>query len=331
MPSIDATLPCHGCGETSSVSLYPAPSFDATDSTIFTLARCECCGLVRTEPVMTEQELGHYYSEPYYGSGRKKFAGPVEWLTRLDNQRRADYLLALLRATMNATNTITVPRILDIGCGRANLLAALARQGCECHGVERHEFPLDQAPPGVRFHRDVLDNLPLEANSFDAVVLWHVLEHVGDPSVTLQTVARLVRPGGIVALAVPNFGSWQATLFKSAWFHLDLPRHTHHFDHHSLERLMQKQKLFPFKSSTWALDQNIYGFIQSFLNRITPAPRSNELYSLLKEKTGHGTKLHLLGWLAAASLIAPLALLEYLLSGSLGHGATLIVYAYKRS
>lgn len=329
MRSIGATLPCCGCGATCLATLYPAPSFDATDSTIFTLTRCECCGLVRTEPVMTEQELGHYYFAPYYGSGQQKFAGPVEWLTRMDNQRRAHRLLALLRANTTASSTTKVPRILDIGCGRANLLAALARQGCECHGVERPEFPLDQAPPGIRFHRDVLDNLPLEANSFDAVVLWHVLEHVSDPSATLQSVARLVRPGGIVALAVPNFGSWQAALFKSAWFHLDLPRHTHHFDHDSLARLMQKQKLFPFKTSTWAFDQNIYGFIQSFFNRITPTSCANKMYSLLKNPKGHGAKLYLLGWLAAAGLIAPLALLEYLLSGFLGHGATLIVYACK--
>ncbi|HRD65146.1 MAG TPA: class I SAM-dependent methyltransferase [Candidatus Competibacter sp.] len=280
--------------------------------------------------MLTEQELGRYYAAPYYGGGQRKFTGIVEWFTRLDNWRRAHRLRALLRARATPARPKTNPwRILDIGCGRANLLAALARQGCECHGVERQEFPLDQTRAGIHFYRDDLENLPLAAESFDTIVLWHVLEHVNNPAATLRRVARLVRPGGIVALAVPNFSSWQAALFKSAWFHLDLPRHTYHFSRSVLEQLMGNYGLQPLKISTWSFDQNVFGFIQSMLNWLSPPNSANNLYTLLKNSHGRGKKWHLFGWLATAGLIAPLALLEYLLSGLLGRGATLIVYAQK--
>lgn len=329
----DATAPCHGCGSVNFLTLYSAPSFDVMDPAVFTIGRCTSCGLTRAEPVMTEQELSGYYSTQYYGGGRKKFSHLVEWWTFLDNQWRAHRLLTLLHASIvaNGSTGTIAPRILDIGCGRANLLAVLARQGCECHGVERFEFPSDQSPLGVQFHRGALDTLPLKADFFDAVVLWHVLEHTGNPAATLETVAKLLCPGGLLALAVPNFGSWQATFFKSAWFHLDLPRHTHHFDRDTLERLLRRQNLLPFKISTWSIDQNLYGFIQSLLNRIAPKSRANELYTLLKSSKGQAAKLRLLSWLAAASLIVPLAFLEYLLSGFFNRGATLIVYAKKSS
>lgn len=320
---------CSGCGALHWTSLYSAPAFDATENALFTLVRCEQCGLVRTVPNLTEVQLGAYYATPYYGSGRKKFSSWVEWLTRLDNRRRAQRLLSLL-------HTYTVPqttawRILDIGCGRAHLLTALAAQGCECHGIERQEFPVTDVQTTIHFYRGTLETLPLDNDSFDAVVLWHSLEHVSDPAVALQRVAHWLRPGGLVAIAVPNFGSWQATVFKSAWFHLDLPRHIYHFTDPVLTKLLKKHELYPVKTTTWTFDQSVFGFVQSALNAVVAPNRANALYALLKNAPDWRAKGRLVGWLVAAGLIAPLALFEYLLAGSLGRGATLIIYAQKQA
>lgn len=328
MPPTGAVLPCQSCHSTRLSILYPAPAFDTVDKTVFTLTRCEKCGLTRTEPIFTDQELARHYPSSYYGSGLKKFTGVVEWLTRLDSQRRANRLLSLLRAHEHASFPVS-PRILDIGCGRANLLAALARQGCECHGVERQDFPFIPAQPGIYFYRDALENLNLAPASFDAIVLWHVLEHVSNPAATLEIAVRLLRSGGILALAVPNFGGWQARLFKSAWFHLDLPRHTHHFCQSALQRLLNEHHLKIIKIGTWAFDQNVFGFVQSLLNALAPTNRANELYSLLKNSYGIDRKLRLLAWLSVAGIITPLALLEYLFAGLHGKGASLIMYASK--
>ena len=322
---------CPSCGATRWSLAYTAPAFDAEVSTQFSLARCMQCGLVRTAPALSDEQLGSFYATPYYGgSGQKKFTGLVEGLTRLDNRWRAHRLLAWLRRLPPSSTNETIPwRILDIGCGRAHLLAALAAQGCECHGVERQEFPMLEIPTTIHFHRGTLDALSLPADYFDAVVLWHSLEHVNDPAATLQNVARLVRPGGLVAIAVPNFGSWQAALFNSIWFHLDLPRHIYHLTDAVLQRLLQKYGLQPLKIHTWTFDQSVFGFIQSTLNALARPSRANALYALLKNPHGWHAKWRLLGWLTAAGLIAPLALVEYLLAGLLGRGASLIIYARK--
>jgi SAM-dependent methyltransferase len=70
------------------------------------------------------------------------------------------------------------------------------------------------------------------------VVMRHSLEHVPDPCSDLRRVHQLLRPGGVLLVSVPNFGSWERQRFGSAWFHLDLPRHRTHFVPRSLRRAM---------------------------------------------------------------------------------------------
>src|SRR2546429_4465682 len=68
----------------------------------------------------------------------------------------------------------------------------------------------------------------------------HSLEHVPGPMANLGRVLRLLRPGGLLAISVPNFDSWERRRFGSAWFHLDLPRHRTHFTPHSLRLALTK-------------------------------------------------------------------------------------------
>jgi SAM-dependent methyltransferase len=73
---------------------------------------------------------------------------------------------------------------------------------------------------------------------FDVVVFQHALEHVVEPKDDLARAFELLRPGGLLLVALPNFGSEQARRFGSAWFHLDLPRHRSHFTPEGLDRLL---------------------------------------------------------------------------------------------
>ena len=101
----------------------------------------------------------------------------------------------------------------------------------ETQGIERSATAAQQAREVLYLDVGVqdLDELIADGVSFDAVVLWHVAEHLHDPATTLRNVASLLRPGGVLMIAVPNFGSPEAKIGKAGWFHLDVPRHVFHF------------------------------------------------------------------------------------------------------
>lgn len=318
---------CPYCGGDLFDVLYTAPDFDSGEKS-FQLLQCRQCGLVRTQPVLTDQELKQYYSLPYYGSGKAKFSGPAEKVTRFFNYLRARTILSHLRGDIEP-RAGTPPRILDMGCGRGNLLMSLKRLGCECHGVERNEFPADDLPRGIEFHTGKLSDIAFDEGSFDAIIIWHVLEHIDDPVSLISEASRILRHDGLLAIAVPNFGSIQAKFFKKDWFHLDLPRHIYHFTPGTLTAVLERSGFAIARMTTFSVEQNVFGFIQSVLNRMAPSCAPNRFYALLKKRDQNPSLPDVLLWAALACLILPFAVIEHLLSGLSGKGATLMIYSKK--
>ena len=87
-------------------------------------------------------------------------------------------------------------------------------------------------------------------NHFAAVTLWDVLEHLHDPIGALVEIKRILRPGGVVLLRVPNLGSWDASLFGSTWAGLDAPRHLYVYTRATLESSIVSSGLEPLAYST---------------------------------------------------------------------------------
>jgi len=120
--------------------------------------------------------------------------------------------------------------MLDVGCGRGDLARAFGRLTWDVRGLDLSPQAVAVArSAGVDAAVGTIEEAPWPAGSFDLVVMSHVLEHVADPGATLSAAHRLLRPGGTLIVAVPNFASWQRRVFGSRWAHLDAPRHLHHF------------------------------------------------------------------------------------------------------
>ncbi len=318
---------CLLCGGSSFQIVFKAFDFD-TGQMSFQLSRCTSCNLVRTEPVLNDGGLEKYYSLSYYGNGEKKFVGVAEILTYLFNYTRAHIILSYLRYhRKHVTNTS--PRILDIGCGRGNLLKIMEQKGCDCYGIERAEFPTNELSHKIHIYRGNLEDTSFEENFFDAVIIWHVLEHINNPILMIQKTARILRTGGIQVIAVPNFGSFQARAFRKYWFHLDLPRHVHHFTADVLLRLLKQNGFEIIHKHTFSIEQNIFGFIQTFFNIILPLAKPNQFYSLLKKRDNNFLNFSFFLYAILSVFVFPFALLEYLISGITGRGGTFIVYAKK--
>jgi SAM-dependent methyltransferase len=173
---------------------------------------------------------------------------------------------------------------------------------------------------------------PYAESSFDSVVLWHVLEHVPDPVAAIRRARQVLRPGGLLVIAVPNFESLQARFAGRHWFHLDVPRHYHHFGLAVLRRLLISNGFSILDVSHLSLEYNPYGWIQSLLNKL--GFRYNLLYDLLKNPSARSVQspfraapLQLVLTLALLPLIVPASLGLSLLEVLLRRGGTIEVYA----
>jgi 2-polyprenyl-3-methyl-5-hydroxy-6-metoxy-1,4-benzoquinol methylase len=324
-PAIMEQFTCSLCGGTESRICFQAYDFDRS-AELFEPVQCTGCGLAATKPVPEPSAMDGYYPATYYGGGRKKFSGVIEFLTVLGSRLRAR---KIFKATANVNAGVRPIKVLDVGCGRANLLCSLKEYGCECHGTERSKFPADIDLIGIKIFKGSVAEGEYNDGFFDAVSIWHVLEHLDQPFETLDEVARITRTNGIIVIAVPNFSSLQSTWFKSDWFHLDLPRHLYHFDAENLCQVL-RQKGYAIESiSTTSLEQNIFGFVQSFMNKLKYLGKSNEFYKLIQKRSGLKQTLKLILWLIIAILILPFAVIEFVISCILARGACAIVYAHK--
>jgi SAM-dependent methyltransferase len=133
-------------------------------------------------------------------------------------------------------------RLLDFGCGGGSFLARMSRQGWEVTG-------LDVAVPCVErirndlhlpAHVGTLPHPEIRLESFDAITMWHSLEHVYDPARVLRQAYFHLVPGGKIFIAVPNIKSLAFDCFGRSWYGLDLPRHLTHFSPQTLRWMLER-------------------------------------------------------------------------------------------
>jgi SAM-dependent methyltransferase len=317
--SVRGVTPCH----------HPPrearPLFDARDPVTgdaFAVAECGACGLAVTVPPPSPEALRRYYPAAYHrAAGARRFLAAVEWAQGKLYARRARAVERLAGGP---------GRVLDVGCGPGALLQAFATRGWQIHGTELDDGAAAAArAAGAEVHAGPLETAPWPDGHFDAIVSWHSLEHFPEPSTPLAHARRLLRPGGALLVAVPNFGSPEARLARGAWFHLDVPRHLTHFTPAALRRALAGAGFEAVSESHLALEYDTFSLVQSALNRL--GLRQNALYDLLRTR---GSRLGAPGarGAAVASLLlaAPLGLLALPASLALagaGRGATLTVRA----
>lgn len=317
--------PCVACAATEFETIFESYCFDNARER-FDLVRCAKCDLVRTHPFLDDIQLASYYTRDYYGSQSEKFNPLMEHVLGFFTQKRAEQLVKLIQGTRGRK-----PRVLDIGCGRAVLLHKLHALGCDCTGTEIPEYSFPKSEKSIRLINGHLAEIRFDDEYFDAITIWNVLEHTSDPVSTVREIARILKPGGVFAVAVPNFGSLQRKAFNAHWFHLDLPRHTHHFTASRLTQLLESCGLQSLSAETSAPEQELYGFVQSWQNASFSKRIPNRLYELLKSgrKKTLPKKFELLLLAAFAGLSVPLALFQSAAATVNNDGVILTIFARK--
>jgi 2-polyprenyl-3-methyl-5-hydroxy-6-metoxy-1,4-benzoquinol methylase len=128
--------------------------------------------------------------------------------------------------------------LLDVGCGNGFFLKRMRDLGWTVQGIDPDRRAVEQARS--RFALDVVA-APFEEHhfpddSFDAVVVSHVIEHVHDPVSLLRECRRILKPGGKLVVLTPNFIGLQGRWLGTSWAGIDCPRHMFLFSRRSLGR-----------------------------------------------------------------------------------------------
>ena len=194
----------------------------------FTVVQCQTCGLMRTNPRPTRQAIAFYYPENY---------GPHQGTRFIDASTRKDahgfWKLAATRVL--DTDSRKIPplrpgRMLEIGCGSGSFLARMAARGWRVEGLETSAKAAQAARALGHFVRiGTLEDVPDPTEPFDLVVGWQAFEHLHNPVFALHKLYDWTRPGGWLALSVPDASAWEFRIFAERWYGLDLPRHLFHF------------------------------------------------------------------------------------------------------
>lgn len=142
-------------------------------------------------------------------------------------------------------------RVLDVGCGTGDFVAALGDRGWKAQGVEPiAETAQAGRDRGLDVTTGLLQDSGLPEQAYDLVTAMHVVEHMTDATAFLRLIGRWARPGGHVAVEVPNFRSFQRRAYRSDWPFLRPLEHIVHFTPDTLAATLQRAGLAPVSVRT---------------------------------------------------------------------------------
>lgn len=220
------------------------------------LIECDC-GLVITSPRPAPDELGQYYPATYYSyvptartwrslahaklrAYKCGYPAPVNdgllkrWAWRTASLLFGDFFLFYL-PYLGPGKTL-----LEAGCGTGSDLDWARQNGWDVYGLELNESAVEFAKKrGLHVECSTFEDANLLPNSFDCIIMSQVLEHLYSPKSALQRCRRLLRPGGLLLVAVPKFDSWGRHALGNYWTNLQYPIHLYHFTQSVLERMVQ--------------------------------------------------------------------------------------------
>jgi 2-polyprenyl-3-methyl-5-hydroxy-6-metoxy-1,4-benzoquinol methylase len=195
----------------------------------YQVVECERCGLLRTNPRPTRQSMAFYYG-----------AGYLPYHSSRPSTRRGGELVD--RVTLaEAVPPLPPGKLLEVGCASGSFLQRMSRRGWQVSGIELSaEAARSCAALGYPVHAGPLETAPDAGGELDLVAGWMVLEHLHDPVGGLAKLRAWTRPGGWLAMSVPNAACRERRWFGDAWFPLHLPNHLFHFTPATLRQTLAR-------------------------------------------------------------------------------------------
>lgn len=232
-----------------------SPVFACKDYTVsqqdFDILECTVCTLRFTQHIPTEAAIGPYYKSENYISHSDTSKGVIPILYKAARQ----YALGRKRDFIMQQTGLISGHIIDIGSGTGAFLNEMRDSGWQVTGLEPDQGARQKAKALYGIEANVSDELfNLPKGYYDAITMWHVLEHVHRLHENMAQIKLLLKPGGKFFIAVPNYTSPDAGHYKQFWAAYDVPRHLYHFTPTAIRKLAAQHGMQVLKVKPMLLD-----------------------------------------------------------------------------
>ncbi len=194
------------------------------------MARCSSCGAAYLAEFPDAESLSRYYSENY----------TLTTGDHLENERRR-----LFRSTEQLELVATLmkyvsppARLLDIGCDKGYFIDSARRFGYSTLGVEPSATSRAYCDSVAL---DVCKSISEVKEKFDAVVMWHSLEHFPEPVSAVREIRGIMKTGAVIMVRVPDFDCIWRKIFGKRWIWFQPDNHYFHYNIRSLVTLFSRE------------------------------------------------------------------------------------------
>ena len=230
---------CPFCRSGNINQLFPVKDYTVSGE-YFTIYNCADCSGMFTQDVPAQDAIGPYYASHNYISHSNTQKGFINGLYH----KVRNITLTAKRKMIGTITGMQRGNILDVGCGTGAFLNEMKTAGWQITGLEPDDGARRNAAELFGIYplpsRELFD---LPAKSFNAITLWHVLEHVHQLHEYVDQFKNLLSDNGRLFIAVPNYTSYDAHHYEAHWAAYDTPRHLYHFSPVSMQRLMRQHGL----------------------------------------------------------------------------------------
>ena len=282
-PELVEAVPCPLCGADE-----PRPLFEKEG---FTFVQCGACDFIYVNPQLREDAVRDFYEDEDHST-------LIEQLVASSNDYRKERFGKERLDIVESFAKRSPGRLLDVGCTTGFFLEAAAERGWDAHGMELNPYAAQVAlAKGLQVRQEMIEEADYEPESFDAVTIFDVVEHVRKPVEMLEKIASLLRPGGVVLLYTPNWDCCRAAApGRGLPLHLgdQPPRLLHAEDARGSARARRvrgrvaRDARLDFEDAFWYFEEH-GAYDMEFVKRFR-----HEL-QFLADAAGHGKNLRMVG------------------------------------
>jgi SAM-dependent methyltransferase len=222
---VESLKVCPICASDGPTLRLQAPDRFHMRTDTYELRECRQCSFVWLDNMPALEEMAYHYGADYHRAVTA--SGETKLLKRWRPTR--DKVLKMGRGDA----------LLDVGCSSGGFLRTLQGGPWKLHGLEisPDEARKAEETSGAEVFVGTVLDAPFVPQRFDVITAFHFLEHAHKLKEVVGRMWEWLKPGGIIYIQVPNIEGFEAHIFKSYWYGLELPRHLWHFSPASLREL----------------------------------------------------------------------------------------------